>query len=112
LIEQFRPVYERHVGEPYFEQLVAGLKRDSEHFARWWEEHGVTEPSPRTKTVQHPLVGALEFERLTFRLVGYPDVELLVDTPVPGTGTAEKLDLLLALLDASTPCPETSICSK
>jgi hypothetical protein len=48
------------------------------------------------KSMQHPLVGELDFEFLLFQTVASSDLRLLIHTPRSNSGTADKIEWLLA----------------
>lgn len=41
LLAQFRTSYGQHIGDPSFEELIDLLKKTSEKFEQWWENHEV-----------------------------------------------------------------------
>jgi hypothetical protein len=77
-------------------QLVSDLKAGSAEFTGLWEEHVVAVRRADAKRVNHPEVGLLDLLCETLvSSVGGQTVVLLY--PRPGTGTREKLDLLLVI---------------
>jgi transcriptional regulator with XRE-family HTH domain len=73
--------------------LVAALKRDSPAFAAAWETATVASHTSSRKTVRSPVIGSLE---LDCDVLSAPstDMRIVVYTAVPGSASAEKLDLL------------------
>lgn len=85
-------------------ELVRGLLAASPEFAALWAEHDVAVRRGDTKTVLHPLVGAVQVD---CEVMLSPDHEqrLIVYTARPGSVAAERLELLrvVGLQDLSRP---------
>ncbi len=97
-VAKFRVDHARHLGDPSFEELVSALRGASRDFCRAWKRHEVGWSSGGRKELHHPEVGALLFEHQAFHPTDEPEQRLILYTPVPGTGTAEKLEELCAAL--------------
>lgn len=84
-----------------FEGFVQRLAQGSSEFARWWGEPIVTELRPKVMRLNHRILGALQLESIgldqTERWRAHADDTLLVQIPVPGTGTVEALQRAMAV---------------
>ncbi|WP_431981624.1 helix-turn-helix transcriptional regulator [Streptomyces qinglanensis] len=77
-----------------FQLLLEDLLAGSAEFRALWELGDVCRPGQRVKELDHPAVGALHFESTTLQVPARPDLRLILHNPIPGTGTAEKLERL------------------
>jgi transcriptional regulator with XRE-family HTH domain len=106
-VAKFRTDHARHLGDPSFEELVSSLRATSRDFCRAWKRHEVGFSSGGRKELRHPEAGALSFEHAAFHPTDEPEQRLILYTPIPGTGTAQKLQELCAALSerdrAQTP---------
>lgn len=94
-VGQFRADTARYRDDPRYLELVDGLQAN-EHFREWWasrEVQGREEPEP--KQIEHRDAGLLVLECSRFQVEAQPELTLVVHTPAPGTGTAERLEALL-----------------
>ena len=84
--------------------LVRRLLAASPEFAAVWAEHDVAVRRGDTKTVLHPVVGAIELD-CEVMLSANHEQRLIVFTARPGTDAAERLELLrvVGLQDLSRP---------
>jgi hypothetical protein len=73
---EFRAACSPHLNDPSLRRLIERLHRDSEDFARFWDEHGVLEREGGERTFNHLKDGFLRYEQVTFTLTGYPDLRL------------------------------------
>ncbi|MGF7030255.1 transcriptional regulator with XRE-family HTH domain [Paenibacillus mucilaginosus] len=96
LLAQFRAGYGRFVEDPWWAETLQELSRISPEFREMWSRHEVIETPEGRKHIRHPSAGLLTFEPLALQVIDSPDLQLLVNTPVPGSGTAEKIERLLA----------------
>jgi transcriptional regulator with XRE-family HTH domain len=78
---EFRAASGAHFDDPAFRALIAGLRRESEEFARFWDQHGVVGREGGERTFNHPSEGFLRFEQVTFNLASQPDLKLTVLIP-------------------------------
>jgi hypothetical protein len=96
-LAQFRAEYGRFINDPWWATQIAELSRISPEFRELWACHDVQSVSEGRKTMHHPLVGELTFDFLWFQTVDSSDLRLLIHTPSSNSGTAEKIERLLAL---------------
>lgn len=95
-VAQFRAGYGRFINDPWWANQVAELNRISPEFQELWDRHDVRNVSEGRKTMHHPLVGELTFDFLWFQTVDSGDLRLLLHTPRSNSGTADKIERLLA----------------
>jgi transcriptional regulator with XRE-family HTH domain len=95
-LAQFRAEYGRFITDPWWAEQIAELSRISPEFRELWARHDVLNVSEGRKTMHHPLVGELAFDFLWFQTVDSRDLRLLIHTPRSNSGTAEKIERLLA----------------
>ncbi len=98
MLAEFRAEAARHPGDPAFEELINDLSRTSPQFRAWWPHHDVHNVMERHKVVQHPELGRLEFELLTFQMPDDPDLKLTLYAAAPETAAK-----LARCLTATTP---------
>jgi len=78
-------------GDPAFHQLVDTISTASPDFARWWAEHEVTAFETRIRRFRHPHAGELTFEYQQLAPVEWPGLRVVVQLPVPGDDSAQRL---------------------
>jgi hypothetical protein len=76
--------------------LIQDLMLRSPEFRAWWPDHEVLGAEEGHKTFNHPQVGYLMFEHLTFQVFDAPDLTVNVYTPLDIAGTPAKLAQLLS----------------
>ena len=94
-VAQFRADTTRLIGDPAWVALVEELS-ENEQFSRLWathDVHGHLHPGP--KVIEHVHAGRLVLNCMMFRIDAQPELTMVVHSPVPGTGTAERLTALL-----------------
>jgi transcriptional regulator with XRE-family HTH domain len=96
VLAEFRADSAAFAHEVWFRELVADLERASPEFRAWWPMHDVRGRADARKDIEHPLVGLLQFEHTTLQVPAMPELKLMVYTPLPGTDTLEKIQLLMA----------------
>ena len=78
-----------------FDGFVRRLSEGSPEFSSLWREPIVGELRPKIMRLQHPALGSISLESIGLdqseRWRAHSDDTLLVQFPVPGTGTAEAL---------------------
>jgi len=95
ILAQFRSSCARYPGDAQLAELIHDLQLRSPEFRAWWPDHEVLSGQEGRKTLNHPQVGHLLFERLTFQVFDTPDLKVTVYTPLAETDTPRKLQLLL-----------------
>lgn len=122
-VAQFRAEYGRFINDPWWTQQIAELNQISPKFRELWARHDVDSVSEGRKTMHHPLVGELAFDFLLLQTIDASDLRLLIHTPRRNSGTAEKIERLLACaseanaqnpqgdLSASCHHPPRAICA-
>ena len=95
LLAQFRSICGRYPGDPQLTELIHDLMLASPEFRAWWPDHEVLSGREGRKTLNHPQVGYLMFERLTFQVFDTPDLKVTVYTPLEEADTPRKVEQLL-----------------
>ncbi|MEV4599904.1 helix-turn-helix transcriptional regulator [Amycolatopsis sp. NPDC049253] len=80
-------------GDARARALVDQLLRDSPEFAELWSAHDVAVLRSRRKRIQHPETGLLDLDCQALLEANRSQI-LALFVPVPGTDTAERLELL------------------
>ncbi len=96
LLAQFRSNCARHPEDPQLAALIHDLMLASPEFRAWWPDHEVRSGQEGRKMLNHPQVGYLVFERLTFQVFDTPDLKITVYTPLEDVDTPRKVEQLLA----------------
>lgn len=92
----FRFSSSSHIGEPWYNAFINDLKTVSPHFKKWWPDYDIQPPDSKQKNLSHPVVGALVLQATTLLIPEYPDLQLVVYTPLE-KDTATKLATLATL---------------
>jgi transcriptional regulator with XRE-family HTH domain len=95
LLAQFRSNCARHPEDPQLAELIHDLMLASPEFRAWWPDHEVRSGQEGRKMLNHPHVGHLVFERLTFQVFDTPDLKITVYTPLEEADTPRKVEQLL-----------------
>jgi transcriptional regulator with XRE-family HTH domain len=96
VLAQFRATCGRYPGDPRLTELIDDLMLRSPEFRAWWPDHEVLGAEEGHKTFNHPEVGYLMFEHLTFQVVDAPNLKVNVYTPSDEAETPAKLSRLLS----------------
>jgi hypothetical protein len=96
VLAQFRATCGRYPGDPRLTELINDLMLRSPEFRAWWPDHEVLGAEEGQKTFNHPQVGYLMFEHLTFQVFDAPDLKVNVYTPLDEASTPAKLSQLLS----------------
>ncbi|MDE3134211.1 MAG: hypothetical protein KGL15_09110 [Acidobacteriota bacterium] len=81
LVARFRTEYAQHAGEPEYERFVEELRDNSVWFARWWDEHEISDTQRGTKAIEHPALGHLRLHHAQTVPTGSPDLRLTIYAP-------------------------------
>ncbi len=95
LLAQFRSSCGRYPGDAQLTELIHDLMLSSPEFRAWWPDHEVRNGQEGRKTLNHPQMGYLMFERLTFQVFDTPDLKVTVYTPLEEADTPRKVEQLL-----------------
>ena len=93
---QFRSEMTNYPGDRGYAEIVERLLRTSERFAEVWNLHEVQAPGTNLKVYLHPQAGELQFESTQLRVAEWPDLTVVMHTPIPGTDTKQRLAALVA----------------
>ena len=93
-LARFRADYGRYAGDSHFVQLVDRLNAVSPEFAQWWPRHDVLPMSEGCAQYNHPLVGRMVVDHMTFSVVDNP--ELRVVAWLPEAGSMKKMRKVIA----------------
>jgi len=91
VLARFRVNYGRHAGERDFVDLVERLKSISSDFAEWWPRHDVLPQSEGLKRYNHPLVGRLQLQHVSFSVMDDPELILTILAPARTADSRTKL---------------------
>jgi transcriptional regulator with XRE-family HTH domain len=94
-VAKFRADSASHIGDSSFDELIQALRQSSQAFCRAWKKHEVERSGEGRKELRHPVAGTLVFEHAVFHPSEAPEQRLVLYTPVPGSGTEEKMAELL-----------------
>ncbi len=93
LVADLRRVQGRYPDDRRLQGLIEDLLATSAEFAELWRAGAVGEHQSELKTIEHPLVGAIELDCDVFSVAG-SDLRIVAYTVASGTPDAEKLDFL------------------
>ena len=95
LVAQFRADYARYPSDASFQEIIEDLQRVSPEFRQWWEQQDVRGLPDGPRAMQHPTLGLLEFDHVTFQTSITPDLRVKVYAASPAT--LSKLEQALAV---------------
>lgn len=81
--------------DPRFAAVLSRLLATSPEAAGWWSAGEVRERTGVRKEFEHPSAGRLSVDEIILRPASAPALQLVVQVPVRGTGTADRLTALL-----------------
>lgn len=85
MLGRFRLAAARHPGDPEFTELIASLRRDSEHVRDWWPRHDVaTIGGTGSKKLAHPRLGPVECTHVVLQVAGNPEQTLVTFSQATG----------------------------
>jgi transcriptional regulator with XRE-family HTH domain len=90
-LARFRADYGRYAGDSQFVQLVDRLNAVSPEFAQWWPRHDVLPLSEGRLPYNHPLVGRMIVEHMTFSVVDSPELRVISLLPTPEANSIKKM---------------------
>ncbi len=95
-LARFRADYGRYAGDSHFLQLVERLNAISPEFAQWWSRHDVLPLSEGSLHYNHPLVGRVIVDNMTFSVVDNPELRVVALLPVAEAGSIAKMRKIIA----------------
>jgi transcriptional regulator with XRE-family HTH domain len=96
MLARFRVDYGRHVGDSYFVDLVERLSTVSQEFALWWPHHDIRPMIERSLPYDHPLVGRMLVDTMTFSVIDNPEVKLFYLLPAAEEDSVNKMHKVIA----------------
>lgn len=96
LLAQFRATCGRYLGDPWLTELIHDLMSASPEFRAWWPNHEVLSASEGHKTFNHPQLGSLVFELVTFQVFDAPDLTVTVYISLDEADTPAKISQLIS----------------
>lgn len=91
LTGRLRASQSRDPADAALTETIDGLRRDSDDFARMWQEHPAREAPLGRVVVRHPRLGELHLSDALLRPTDADDELVLVFLPEPGTATEQLL---------------------
>jgi hypothetical protein len=95
-LARFRSDYGRYAGDSHFVQLVDRLNAVSPEFALWWPRHDVLPLSEGCAQYNHPLVGRMILEHMTFSVVDNPELRVIAMLPATEANSIKKMRKVIA----------------
>jgi hypothetical protein len=102
VLARFRVSYGRHAGDKHFVQLVERLKSVSAEFGEWWPRHDVLPQSEGLKRYNHPLVGRLQLQHVSFSVMDDPELTLTILAPARTADSRTKLQQIIHRFKSSS----------
>ena len=94
-VSVFRSAFARNASNPSFIELVDRLMKESPEFRRIWEKHEVQSQTTRTLVFEHPMVGTLKLDYLTFYADMNTNLRIDIYTPLDELESKRKITQLL-----------------
>ena len=82
VVAEFRADNSRHMDDPQIGALIDELRSQSEVFTRLWDEQAVLAREGGERSFDHPRLGVLRYEQMTFEVASRPDLKLIVLSPL------------------------------
>jgi PAS domain-containing protein len=95
-LAQFRAGYGRYVEDTWWSEQILELSGISQEFKAMWQHQEVTYAPEGHKIIYHPTAGSMVFEYLAFSVADSSELQIVINTPVSGTETAERVKMLLS----------------
>ncbi len=96
ILAEFAASQGQFLEERWMKDFVEELLEASPEFREWWPKRGVSYSRDKEISLVHSRYGELRLFHSSFRMMSDAEMTLVLFTPVPGTGTGEKLDCMLA----------------
>ena len=84
LLVHFRADYAQNTTDKSWSELAVALQQVSPHFRQWWKSHDVARPH-EVQELEHPLVGKLVLDSVTFQVYPAANLRLTAYTPKAST---------------------------
>jgi transcriptional regulator with XRE-family HTH domain len=81
LLAQFRTVAGRYPGDARLRRLASDLSDASPRFRQWWADYTVGGFTAPDHAIIHPVAGRIAFDLTQLRIVQYPALTLVLQTP-------------------------------
>ncbi len=94
VVAQFRAACSECPDDEGFQAVVEEVMASSEEFAVLWNQRDIAPAGQVRKELEHPVVGTLYVESTHLRVPARPDLAIVLQTPLPETDTAAKLEWL------------------
>ncbi|MEU9084180.1 helix-turn-helix transcriptional regulator [Streptomyces sp. NPDC048357] len=94
VVAQYRAACSENPHDEGFRAVIEEARELSPEFAELWDRGDVRPGGQMEKQMDHPVAGALYVESTQLRVPARPDLAIVLHTPLPGTGTAERLEWL------------------
>lgn len=91
----FRSYYGQYFGDPWYEQFIARISRENPEFLGFWSHQDVRSAPDVSIEFRHAKAGKMLFDLTSLQVQGENDLRFSVYTPSDGSGTEDKLRLLL-----------------
>ena len=82
VVAEFRADNSRHLDDPQIDALIDELRRENSVFQQLWDEQAVLGREGGERTFNHPRLGFLRYEQMTFEVSNRPDFKLVVLSPI------------------------------
>ena len=92
-LAEFRAATSAVRHDPAMVELVTCLESASEEFRTWWPDHDVARFETRLRRFDHPRAGRLTFEYQLLAPAEWPSLRVVVQLPVPGDDSAQRLSV-------------------
>ena len=94
LLVHFRADYAQNASEQSWTELAVALQKVSPQFRKWWKSHDVARPH-EVQELNHPIVGKLVLDSVTFQVYPAANLRLTAYTPKANTDKVKLQKLLL-----------------
>jgi MmyB-like transcription regulator ligand binding domain len=71
--------------DPWFNEMIEQLQKESSFFRLWWSRYDVPDDLDGRKEMNHPTLGHLEFDYVTLLAPTHPDLEIILYVSSPST---------------------------
>ncbi|HEV2634751.1 MAG TPA: helix-turn-helix transcriptional regulator [Actinocrinis sp.] len=106
VVAQFRAEMTNHPGDAGYVGILERLRARSPEFGAVWDLHEVQAPGTNLKVFRHAEAGELHFESTQLRVPEWPDLMLILHTPLVETDTRARLEKLVATHERRHYCED------